>query len=112
MENINTKIRELSSVSMARFRRGNKLVQNIKNKSKCIFMQFDNEEFYPSISKDLLLKAIDYTKSFVNISSNETKAIMHSRKYLLFRGTDVWLKKDSDKDFDINMGSFDGAETC
>ena len=25
-------------------------------------MQFDIEGFYPSISKDLLLKAIDYTK--------------------------------------------------
>ena len=35
-------------------------------------MQFDIEEFYPSISKDLLLEAIDYTKGFVNISEDET----------------------------------------
>ena len=56
-------------------------------------MQFDIEEFYPSISKDLLLKAIDYTKGFVNISNDETKITMHSRKSLLFSGTDMWIKK-------------------
>ena len=36
-------------------------------------MQFDIKGFYPSISKDLLLKAIDYTKGFVNITDDETK---------------------------------------
>ena len=34
---------------------------------------------------------------------------MHSRKSLLFSGTDVWIKKDGDQDFDVTMGSF-GAE--
>ena len=77
--------------------------KNIKNKRKCIFMQFE-------IS--LLLKAIDYTKDFVNISDDETKTIMHSRKPLLFSGTDVWIKKDGDKDFDATMASFNGAQIC
>ena len=75
-------------------------------------MQFDFEEFCPSISKDLLLKAIEYAKGFVNISNDETKTIMHSRKSLLVSGTDVWIKKDGDKDFDVTMGSYDGAEIC
>ena len=75
-------------------------------------MQFDIEEFYPQIFKDLLLKAIDYTKGFLNISDGETKIIMHSRKSLLFCATDVWIKKDGGKDFDVTMGSFDGAEIC
>ena len=83
--------------------------QNIKNKSKCIFIQSDIEEFYPSISKDLLLKAIDYAKGFVNIRNDETKTILHSRKSLLFSGTDVRIKKDGDKDFDVTMDSYDGA---
>ena len=56
-------------------------------------MQFDIEGFYPSISKDLLLKAIDYTKGFVNITDGETKTIIYSRKSLLFSGTDVCIKK-------------------
>ena len=113
IENINTKVRELSSVNQ--WRDSDAVInwfQNIKNKNKCIFIQFDIEEFYPSISKDLLLKAIDYAKGFVNISNDKTKTIMHSRKSLLFSGTDVWIKKDGDKDFDVTMGSYDGAEYC
>ena len=51
-------------------------------------MQFDIEEFYPSIFKDLLLKAIDYEKSFAYISNHETKTITHSRKSPLFSNTD------------------------
>lgn len=52
------------------------------------FMQFDIEEFYPSIFKDLLLKTIDYEKSFAYISNHETKTITHSRKSPLFSNTD------------------------
>ena len=56
--------------------------KNIKNKSKYIFMQFDIEEVYPSIFKDLLLKIIDYAKGFVDIRDDEKKTIMHLRKFL------------------------------
>ena len=56
---------------------------------KCIFMQFDIEEFYPSISKELLLKAIKYAKTLVNISDEDINTIMHSRKSLLFNSTDI-----------------------
>ena len=37
---------------------------------------------------------------------------MHSRKSLLFNNTDIWIKKYGDLDFDVTMGSFDGAELC
>ena len=76
IENINSKVRELSSVN--KWQDSNAIInwfKNIKSQSKCIFMQFDVEEFYPSISKDLLLKAIDCTKGFVNISDDETKPL-------------------------------------
>ena len=84
----------------------------MKNKNKCLFMQCDIEEFYPSISENLLKKAIDYARSFVNISSEEEETIMHCRKSLLFNNSDIWIKKDGNKDFDVTMGSFDGAEIC
>ena len=29
-----------------------------------------------------------------------------------FSGTDVWIKKDGDKDFDVTLGSYDGAKIC
>ena len=75
-------------------------------------MQLGIEEFYPSISKELLLKAVTYTKTLVNISDEEINTIMHSRKSLLFNNTDTWIKKNGDPDFDVTMGSFDGAELC
>lgn len=34
--------------------------KNIDNKHKCIFIQFHNEDSYPSFSKGLLMKAIFY----------------------------------------------------
>ena len=57
-------------------------------------------------------KAIDHARTIVNISSEEKETIMHSRKYLLFNNADIWIKKEGNKDFDVTMGSFDGAEVC
>ena len=42
-------------------------------------MQFGIEESYPSISKDLLLKALTYAKTLVNMSDEEINIIMHSK---------------------------------
>ena len=69
IEQLNSKVRDLSSVNQ--WQETSTVInwfKNIKNKKKCIFMQFDIEEFYPSISKELLLKAITYAKALVNIS--------------------------------------------
>ena len=86
--------------------------KNIKNKKKCIFMQFDTEKLYSSISKELLPTAITYAKTLVNISDEEISTTMHSRTSLLFNNTDIWIKKNGDPDFDVTMGSFDDAELC
>ena len=92
LEKLNSKFRDLSSVNQ--WQETSTVInwfKNIKNKKKCIFMQFDIEEFYPSISKELLLKAITYVKTFVNITDEEINTIMHSRKSLLFNNTDIWI---------------------
>ena len=47
--------------------------KNINNKSNCIFMQFDIEEFYPSISIGLLMEAINHINSFVSMSKKRSK---------------------------------------
>ena len=110
-QQLNSKVRDLSSVNQ--WQETSTVInwfENIKSKKKCIFMQFDVEEFYPSISKELLLKAITYAKTLVNISDEEINTIMHSRKSLLFNNTDIWIKKNGDPDFDERMGSFDGAK--
>ena len=54
----------------------------IKNKSS--FIKFDIVEFYPSISKELLPKAIEYAQSVTTIEEKVIKTICHARKSLLF----------------------------
>ena len=76
-----------------------------------MFIQFDIENFYSSISKYLLIRAINQTKSFVTISKEEVvKTIMQSCKSLLFNNMSVWIKRERDPGFNFNMGWVDGVE--
>ena len=86
--------------------------KNIEQKSLHSFIQFDIVEFYPSISEELLTKALDYGRKFTNISTQELQIIMHSKSSLLFENDVAWVKKGDSGEFDVTMGSFDGAETC
>ena len=76
IENINTKVQEMSSVNQ--WRDTDSVItwfESIRN--KCNFMQYDIKEFYPSICEDLLKKSRNYARTFLDISSNEEEAIMH-----------------------------------
>ena len=76
----------------------------IKNKSKSYFIKFDIVEFYPSISKELLSKAIEYAQSVTTIKEQVIKIIYHACKFLLFDKGNIWVKKDN-SEFDVTMGS-------
>ena len=78
---------------------------------KSKFVQFDIESFYSSITKELLTKALEYAQSIVQIDKADLDIIHHSRKSLLFSGTDCWIKKNDDL-FDVTMGAYDGADVC
>ena len=80
------------------------------SKSKSYFIKFDIVEFYPSISKELLSKVIEYAHSVTTIEEKVIKTIYHARKSLVFDKDNVWLKKDPE--FDVTMGRYDGAELC
>ena len=58
------------------------------------------------------MKAINNAQSFVTISKEEVKTKMRSLKSLLFNSTSVWIKRESDPDFDVTVDSSDGAEIC
>ena len=74
------------------------------------FIQFDIVNFYPSISKNLLDRSLEYLSKIVNIEKNELEIINSARKSLLHdRGT-KWVKKGGM--WDVPMGSWDGAEVC
>ena len=74
-------------------------------------MKFDIVEFYPSISKELLSKAIEYAQSVTTIEEKVIKMIYNAPKSLLFDKDTVWVKKDNPES-DVTMGSYDGAELC
>ena len=107
---INTKIRE--KTQMNQWRNAKSVIEwfkAIKNKSKSSFIKFDIVEFYQSISKELLSKAIEYAQSVTTIEEKVIKTIYHARKSLLFDKDNVSVKNDN-PEFDVTMSSYDGAE--
>ena len=83
--------------------------KNLQGKKKMSFIQFDICDFYPSITPNLLQKALEYAESFVKISDQDKEIIFQSRKSFLFHDGKAWVKRESE-DFDVAMGSFDSAE--
>ena len=86
--------------------------KSIPDKNICTFIQYDIDEFYPSISKQLLQDSLRHAKHFTKNPDKSIEIIYHSRKTLLFSGNNMWIKKSGDSNFDVTMGSFDGAELC
>ena len=76
------------------------------------FVSFDIVDFYPSITEELLDKAISWARSFVDISNEHVSIIKHARKSLSFYANKPWIKSGNNNLFDVTMGSFDGAEVC
>ena len=87
-----------------------KLLNRIADKSNCKFIQLDIIEFYPSISEELLLQALEFGSLYSTISDIDTAVIMNARKSLLFYNDAFWVKKQGNELFDVAMGSYDGAE--
>ena len=85
--------------------------KDIPNKNRFTFIIFDICDFYPSISPALLTKAINYAKNYVNISDDDLKIILQARKSFLFDQNIPW-NKSNNSEFDVGMGSYDGAECC
>ena len=83
----------------------------INNKDKHTFITFDVCEFYPSITKELVQKALDFAANFNAITEEEKHTILHTKKALLYDNDKPWTKR-TNSDFDVTMGSYDGAETC
>ena len=86
--------------------------QSIRDKKSAKFIKFDIVDFYPSISKLLLVKCLRFARRHTNISDEEENIIMHACKSVLFDKNGAWIKRNSDELFDIGMGSYHGAEIC
>ena len=84
--------------------------KGLNNKQKLNFISFDIVNFYPSISEDLLRRAVRWAKTLTTISDEDIEIIFASKESVLYNGDVPWVKREGEE-FDITMGSFDGAET-
>ena len=57
---------------------------NFENKERLSFMVFDMESFYPSISENLLLKAIQFANQITEINDEDINLIFQATKTLLY----------------------------
>ena len=57
-------------------------------------------------------EAIDFTREKVEITDTDISITMQARKTLLFHEGVPWVKRSDNEDFDVPMGSYDGAEVC
>ena len=87
-----------------------KWFENFKDHKKSRFIKFDIQEFYPSITPELLDRAISFAQSLTTITPEEIEIIKSSKESLLFNKGKCWVKK-SEINFDVTMGSLDGAYT-
>jgi hypothetical protein len=112
LERINSKI--INATKFNQWKNTDEVIswyKNLQNKKDYSFICFDICEFYPSISEDLLSKALDYASRYDNISDHERHIILHAKKAILYNSESPWCKRRN-PGFDVTMGSFDGAETC
>ena len=85
--------------------------KSIPNKDRCKFLIFDICDFYPSISEELFSDAISWASGIVDFSAEEIEILTKSKQSFLWSKGSPW-KKRSSSDFDVGIGSYDGAETC
>ena len=112
LEKINLRVRQ--ATRHTQWRNSAEVIQwfkLLKNKPNLKFLIFDICNFYPSITPELLEKALDFASLYVNISNEERETIMEARKCFLFHKDNPWAKQKNSK-FDVTMGAWDGAECC
>ena len=85
--------------------------KQLNNKKRKSFIVFDICSFYPSITPDILKKALNWARKFVKITKKEENTILKSKKCFLYTGSTPWVKKGQEN-FDVGMGAWDGAESC
>ena len=111
MQKINLRIKEATQLNLCRStKEAISWFANLQEKSKLLFIKFDIEAYFPSISRILLSKAIDFVRSFDFLTEFEEELIMHCRRGVTIGNNgEIWLKAQ-DQDFDVTMGSKDSAE--
>ena len=56
------------------------------------------------------LNTVLFVQTHINISRKDIEVIFHGHRSLLFHDNEPCTKKESNGDFDVTMGSYEGAE--
>ena len=83
----------------------------IKDKKRSTFVQFDIIEFYPSITKELLVRSLNHAWEYTEITEEEIEIILASRKTVLSDNCRSWVKSHV-VNFDVPMGAYDSAQVA
>ena len=113
LDKVNTAVVEATEVNQ--WRNSQEVINWFKNtqtRANSSFITFDVVNFYPSITRALLHRALDFAEKFTSISQSEKEIIFHAKNTLLFHNGSPWKKSNAEDLFDVTMGSYDGAETC
>ena len=84
---------------------------SLPDKQKLHFISFDICSFYPSITKELLRKAIEHASQYTDITEDKKEVLFHTSKSLLYYKGETWKKKGTSL-VNITMGGYPGAEKC
>ena len=76
--------------------------RRIKNKSKATFMQFYVIDFYPPITKNILIDIINYARKYVDVTNEQYGIILACRKTVIKNNDSTWVKSGLDN-FDVPM---------
>ena len=112
LESINKEIRQKTKLQQWQSSREvKKWFKQLRSRRRLKFITFDIDACYPSITPELMAKAIDWGSQFVKITQTDRELFEEARRSFLFHDGEVWVKTKNDK-FDVPMGAFDGAEAC
>jgi hypothetical protein len=84
--------------------------KSVDDKKNRKFINWDIDNFYASITPELLEESVDWATEFVDISAQQRKVIFQSCQSFLHFGGQPWRKKDGI--FDVGMGAYHGAQVC
>ena len=86
-------------------------LKNIKNKKRSTLIQFDIIEFNLSITRELILKSLNHTWEYTDITDEKIEIILAWTKLMLSDNRRTWVKSHVDN-FDVPMGTYDTARVA
>ena len=66
---------------------------SLKNKHLMKFVMFNMKDIYPSITQDLLKKALNFVNEYINILKFDIEVVHYTRESLLFKAPITELRR-------------------